>query len=199
MGLANITTIRKQEIVRAFYETAKSEGVENTSFAKIAKTLEIQPSLIVHYFKSKDDLVLALIEYCLELYLKIFDEIYLEKKEPEKRLKVLLDRLFSKDWNELFDDGVYYSAYALIFRDASIQDKFKNLHNELREKLSSLLEECNQKNIITIDCAKGAANQIFSLVDGTYFYINMIKNPKEQQLHLKSSEKLAIELLNFKS
>lgn len=197
MGLSNISDLRKKEIVQAFYKTAISEGLENTSIAKIAKSLDIQPSLIVHYYKTKDDLVTALIDHCLKLYLKIFEKGYDDYKNPSEVLHALINRMFSKDWNELFDDGVYYSAYAMVFREPEIRDKFHKIHKALREKFSSLLKECQKEGIIEIEHADQSANLIFSLLDGTYFYINMLATDKAQKEHLKQSKKLAFQILGL--
>ncbi|MDX5479767.1 TetR family transcriptional regulator [Fontibacter flavus] len=197
MGLSNISDLRKKEIVQAFYKTAINEGLENTSIAKIAKSLNIQPSLIVHYYKTKDDLVTALIDHCLELYLKIFEKSYTDHKNPSEVLHALINRMFSKDWNELFDDGVYYSAYAMVFREPEIRDKFLKIHKTLREKFSTLLKECQDEGIIEIEHAGQSANLIFSLLDGTYFYINMLTTDKEQKEHLKHSKKLALKILGL--
>lgn len=198
MGLSNITVLRKREIVKAFYQTAVKEGLEGTSIAKIAKTLEIQPSLIVHYYKSKDELITALIDHCLELYLKIFEESYSSKNDPRAMLVALINRMFSKDWNDLFDDGVYYSAYAMVFREPAFREKFSKIHRTLREQLSDLLEKCDQSGEINCENPSLTANRIFFLLDGTYFFINMLSTQKEQNEHLKQSKLLAFEMLGLK-
>lgn len=197
MGLSSISDLRKKEIIQAFYKTAINEGLENTSIAKIAKSLNIQPSLIVHYYKSKDELVTALIDHCLELYLKIFERSYTDHKNPFDILHALINRMFSKHWNELFDDGVYYSAYAMVFREPDVRDKFLKIHKALRNKFSALLKECQDEGNFEIEHVEQSANLIFSLLDGTYFYINMIADEKEQIEHLKHGKKLALQILGL--
>ncbi|MCH7410329.1 TetR family transcriptional regulator [Belliella sp. DSM 111904] len=198
MGIESISDIRKREIVKAFYNTAIREGLENTSIAKIAKSLEIQPSLIIHYFKSKDELVTALIDHCLELYLQIFEKAYAAHDSKSEVLKSLLHSMFSKDWDALFDDGVYYSAYAMVFREPDIRDKFSKIHQTLRSKFSLLLQECLSSGIISCEEPEVAAHHVFSLVDGTYFYINMLSDEASQMEHLLMSEALALEIIGFK-
>ncbi|KEO72697.1 TetR family transcriptional regulator [Anditalea andensis] len=197
MGLSNISDLRKKEIVEAFYKTAIKEGLESTSIAKIAKSLDIPPSLIVHYYKSKDELVNALINHCLELYLKIFEKTYDSAIDSSQMLPSLINRMFSKDWNDLFDDGVYYSAYAMVFREPKFREKFSKIHKILRLKLSELLKECNETGMIKCINPDQTANQIFFLLDGTYFYINMLETYKEQNEHLESSKKLAYSILGL--
>ncbi|MDR7129245.1 AcrR family transcriptional regulator [Algoriphagus sp. 4150] len=197
MGLSNISDLRRREIVEAFYNTAIKEGLESTSIAKIAKSLEIPPSLIIHYYKSKSELVTALIDHCLELYLQIFEKAYTQKKKSPDVLYALLQRMFSKDWNELFDDGVYYSAYALVFREAEVKEKFNKIHKTLRSKFSELLMECDELGYIDCKDPEQSSNLIFSLLDGTYYFISMLDSEKEQKQHLRQSEELAFEILGL--
>ncbi|WP_297337575.1 TetR family transcriptional regulator [Algoriphagus sp.] len=198
MPLTSITEIRKQEILKAFYQIAISEGVENSSMAKIAKVLEVQPSLIVHYFKTKEDLVSALIDYCLERYFQIFEEEFSRPGTPSLKIKNLIERLFSKEWNDLFDDGVFYSCYSLIFRSDDIKSKFKILHEGLRKKLSLIIESYLEFKGEDKSQAEQLSHQVFTLVDGSYYFINMLSTKKEQALHLESAKKLAQTLLKIR-
>lgn len=199
MALTSITKIRKQEILKAFYQTAQDEGLENTSMAKIAKILDVQPSLIVHYFKTKEELLSALIDFCLEKYTLIFEQEFSKPGEPRKKIQSLIERLFSKEWNELFDDGVFYSCYALIFRSTEIREKFRILHEGLRKKLTCII----QNYLIEIrqdpQQAETLSHQIFILIDGSYYFINMISDKKEQGVHLNTAKKLAKTLLGLEN
>ena len=56
MGRKSLKETRQKEIVKAFYSVAKREGLEKTSIAKVAENMKINPSLVIHYFKSKQEL-----------------------------------------------------------------------------------------------------------------------------------------------
>ena len=47
--------IRKPEILENYYQVLIEEGLEGTSIGKIAKRMDIHPSLIIHYFKTKEN------------------------------------------------------------------------------------------------------------------------------------------------
>lgn len=171
MGRKSIKETRRLEIIKAFYKVAKKEGLENTSIAKIATVMGINPSLIIHYFKTKDELTYALIDYTLERYLTVYRG---EKDDAPPTLETLLDvinDLFSRKWNRLFDDGLFYSCYALAFREHKIRQLYRNLTDTLRVRLTSLIVRCNDARIITVDNPKLTADLIFALVDGAYFYL----------------------------
>ena len=60
--------IRKPEILENFYHVLIEEGFEGASINKIARRMNIHPSLIIHYFKTKENLTIALADYLIEKY-----------------------------------------------------------------------------------------------------------------------------------
>ncbi|OOG72299.1 TetR/AcrR family transcriptional regulator [Algoriphagus sp. A40] len=167
-----ISTARKQEIIEGFYNLSKMNGLENTSIAKIGKHLDMPPSLIMHYFPTRDILISSLIEYILEQYLLIFEPITKELEEKKDiDLSIIVETLFSRNWNLLFDDGVFYSCYAMIFRNEQIKNDYRILHEKLRESLKEILD--NNREMEGRDTTM-LAEQIFVVVEGAYYYLSMI-------------------------
>lgn len=166
-----ISTARKREIVEGFYTLSIVNGLENTSIAKIGKHLDMPPSLIMHYFPTKDILISSLIDYILEKYLQIYQPIIKELEQNESADPALIvETLFSRNWNLLFDDGVFYSCYALIFRNDKIKKEYRILHEKLRESLKEILDK--NKEMEGKDTAV-LAEQIFVVVEGAYYYLSM--------------------------
>ena len=57
----------------------KDHGFHGTPMSQIAKHADVAIGTIYHYFPSKDELILALFEYCKkELYSYIFSQIHME-------------------------------------------------------------------------------------------------------------------------
>ncbi|EON76680.1 hypothetical protein ADIS_3130 [Lunatimonas lonarensis] len=168
---------RKTEIVEGFYKLAQEVGLENASIAKIAKRLDIPPSLIMHYFPSKDLLIQELITFILEHYQLIYEPT-LEQLRSSKSLDLekLVERLFSREWNLLFDDGVFYSCYALIFREPAIKKAYRELHLALRETLEGILK---QDPVLAKSDTQRLAEQLFVVVEGAYYYLAMIEDEQE--------------------
>ncbi len=184
---------RESEIIEGFYQLAKEVGLENASIAKIGKFLNIPPSLIMHYFPNRDFLIQALIRYILEHYQLIYEPI-IEHLNVSHKLDVqeLVGRLFSREWNLLFDDGVFYSCYALIFRDKSIRAAYKNLHLALRRTLEDIL---NQDSAFAEMDTRQLAEQIYVVVEGAYYYLAMIDDEEEYQEKLQYFKKQVLGLL----
>ncbi|WP_268033174.1 TetR family transcriptional regulator [Algoriphagus sp. PAP.12] len=178
-----VSADRKKEIIHGFYELAKVNGIENTSIAKIGKHLGMPPSLIMHYFPTRDILISNLISFILKRILKIYTPIIKELRaqnytDPD----TFTDRLFSRDWNLLVDDGVFYSCFSLIFRNEMIKKEFRNLHLKLRDDLKEILdqdENLRKKNTALL------SEQIFVIVEGAYYYLSMVEDQEEYQEKVK--------------
>lgn len=197
MGRKSLKDVRSKEIVEAFYKLAKKEGLENASMAKTAEIIDMNPSLIVHYFKTKEYLVYSLIEYILDKYLLIFDVPSTAGYEPEQTLLKVINNIFSDKWNKLFDDSVSYSCYALAFRDEVIKEKYKNLLDILRKRLADLIVECNEAGKLSVKDPAVAADMVFLLVDGAYYYLSLVKNKQEYKERIDRYKQQALEYLKF--
>ena len=195
MGRKSLRVVRRKEIIIGLYETAKEIGLENASIAKVASRLEINPSLILHYFKTRDEMMTALIEFILEKYSDIY-KVEGNGIQSTKKLYKLIDNLFSRKWNELFDDGVFYSCYSLIYRDDEIRRTFKILHDSLREWLIDAIKDAKENDIVHVENEVETAEVIFALIEGAYYYLGMVDNKKEYQRKLKYFKKQALKLLN---
>jgi len=184
---------RELEIIEGFYQLAKEVGLENASIAKIGKHLDIPPSLIMHYFPNKDLLIKGLIGYILEHYQLIYEPIIKHLNVSHKLdVHVLVERLFSREWNLLFDDGVFYSCYAMIFREPSIRAAYKDLHLTLRKTLEDIL---NQDSTFAQQDTRQLAEQIYVVVEGAYYYLAMIDDENEYGEKLQYFKKQVLGLL----
>ncbi|MBN9384719.1 MAG: TetR family transcriptional regulator [Chitinophagaceae bacterium] len=197
MGRKSLKEPRQREIIKAFYKVAKKEGLENASIAKTAEVIGINPSLVMHYFKTKEHLVYGLIEYILDKYLLIYKIPPEYSGHPRKALLKIIDNIFSSKWNTLFDDSVSYSCYSLAFRNKIIKEKYKNLLDALRERLRLLIQDCKDLGILSVEDPALTADIIFVLVDGAYYYLSLVSDKEEYQRKLMRYKRQAAAYLSF--
>ncbi len=197
MGRPSIKASRQKEIIDAFYKIAKKEGLENASIAKTAALIDINPSLVIHYFKTKEYLVYGLIEYILDKYLLIFKTPVSLDNDPKKKLLKVIDNIFSHKWNTLFDDSVSYSCYSLVFRDKKVKEKYKVLLDSLRSNLKEIIQDCNKEGVLLVKDPALTADIIFVIVDGAYYYLSLVTNKDEYKKKLNQYKKQALLQLNF--
>ena len=62
MGRKSLAPRRREEILQAVELCIRQRGLAGASFARIAELAGVQPSLIAHYFGSRDGLLDALVE-----------------------------------------------------------------------------------------------------------------------------------------
>jgi AcrR family transcriptional regulator len=197
MGRKSLKPIRQKGIIKAFYKVAQKEGLENASIAKVAAVLDVNPSLVIHYFETKQDLIHGLIEYILERYRLIYNPEN-GTSNPAERLKKIIRNLFSRKWDKLIDDGVFYSSFALIFRDKTLKAHYKNLHDHLRKMLTDTLKDANENGVIEIDDVEKTADLIFILVEGAYYYLSMVSDKSEYDSRIEHYQKTVMSMLNVK-
>lgn len=197
MGRKSLKEFRQKEIIKAFYKVGKKEGLENASIAKTAAMIDVNPSLVMHYFKTKEQLIYGLVEYILDKYLMIFTVPSSLENDPRKKLLTVIDNIFSNKWNLLFDDSLSYGCYSLSFRDNVIKEKYKALLDTLRQNLTTVIKDCKQAGVVNVQDAANAADLIFVLVDGAYYYLSLTNDKKEYAKKLNKYKNVAIELLQI--
>lgn len=183
MGRKNLTDKRRKEIVIAFYEVSKNIGLENVSIANLANHMGISKGLVMHYYENKEHILEALNIYILEAYVSFINDSTPDEIESDEVLKEFINKMFSRKWSEYVDDGVFYSLYALIYRNKKINDSFKSFINSLREVLKSKLLSAKKHNVIKNNNIDELNEIIFAMIDGGYFYLGtqMDDNTSYQQ------------------
>lgn len=196
MGRRSLKDLRKKEIIQGLYQVAKKEGLENSSLAKVANHLGINPSLILHYFCSREELLFGLVDYILEQYRQMYTPGNLAFQNKEG-IRQLIDNLFSRNWNRYFDDGVFYSCYALTYRNDRLRDKFRELHNQLRTYLNEVLDSAREKGILDLEDTTRATDEVFILVEGAYYYLGMVGDRESYDERVSAYRQMAFELLKL--
>lgn len=197
MGRKSLIPVRQKAIIKAFYKVARKEGLENASIAKVASALDVNPSLVIHYFKTKRDLIHGLIEYILERYRLIYNPDNGPMNTREHLKKIMLN-LFSRKWDKLFDDGVFYSSFSLIFRDKTLKTHYKNIHDHLRQMLTDTLREAKRNKVIKINDVEKTADVIFILIEGAYYYLSMVTDKAEYERRMRLYQKTVLGMLGLK-
>jgi len=173
--------LRKPDILKNYYQVILKEGVEGASIAKVAKRMKIHPSLIIHYFTTKDNMTVELVDYISKIYNRLFMDLKIETDDPEKRLDRLCDILLSEEWYNNTDISGDFSVISLSFRNKKVHSHLEKLYGEFIKLIARELELISTAGKIKIADPVRMAEVIVSLVEGyrhfKHFYIN--KNEAE--------------------
>jgi len=171
MSKRDIAGNRRREILESFYQVARTEGVQAASLAKIAKRMGVHHSLLIHYFQTKENMTIELIDFMFEklevTFIKRWDAI----EDPWERVNVMLDVLFSSKWVSILDDTVFYACYVLALRNTRVRDHLMKAYaSKFRNYLIREMERLEEAGIIKHGDFITAADIIISIVEGIDFY-----------------------------
>lgn len=188
-------TLRKPEILESYYQVLINEGIEGASISKIANHIDIHPSLIIHYFKNKENMKLELIDLLIEKY-ESPEIINLEHIEDnEVRFTAFIDTLFSFEWSRTVDPGIHFGFYYLSFRSEEIHKRFKKMFVWLRDYIEDQLIYFNSKNIIDVENEKQMADLIVTLMEGLEFHYHFLSDDQSFEKFSQFSKQNILKIL----
>ena len=181
MGRKSKADVRKQEILEHFYEVLKEEGFENASIAKIATRMDVNPSLLIHYFHTKEEMVVEVVDFILMRYEDTFLTQLDQAQDVRARFEHIMNTLFGLEWVGVVDYSVFYACYYLASRHPRIQERFKEMYQQFREILT---EECRQwmaAGLIAQANPEEAAELLIILNEGLSYYGHIFPDPNAYQ------------------
>ena len=177
MGRKSISNIRKPEILEHVYEVLKDEGIQGTTLSKIADHMGVNSSLLIHYFKTKDNMMAEFVDSLAERYANYFQR-YSKKigkiKKPDVRLNAMLDLLFDPDWDVSADASVFWACFYMSFKNEKIKERFRIIYTGLMNGIAEEIRKQAIKGHSNESDSEKVAMTIISLIDGHSFYCSAI-------------------------
>ena len=87
---------KRQRLIAAATQLLYQQGVEKTTLADIAQAADVPVGNVYYYFKTKDDIVAAVIEAHVQQSRAALASIDSSHRSPKSRLKALLSELVSQ-------------------------------------------------------------------------------------------------------
>lgn len=141
--MANDRENRKNQILNAAFEVFVKKGYSKTTMDDIVLASKLSKGALYHYYGSKKDLFLSLIDHW-EVY--TFKDFYNKKSEDKKASDIL--RFFGENVINTFNEKKHAYIAEIEFRAMSNQDEeIKKRSNMLYEKLLDLFQKVIKKGI----------------------------------------------------
>ncbi|GEM_PF-453591 len=169
---------RRKEILEVFHDVLSCEGLEGASMSKVASRMGVAPSLIMHYFPSKEEMVVALVDHILARYEETFLPRLRGIGDPEERLRAATDLLLGPEWPGLVDEAVFYACYSLGFRDRRVRESFRRMYARLREVLAEEIAALMDEGAVVRGDPWNAADLVITLLEGYDFYRGVMEGEK---------------------
>jgi AcrR family transcriptional regulator len=186
---------QKPKIIEGFYRTILEEGFEGASIAKVAARIDMKPTLIIHYFGNRENLVLAGVDYVIDSYSRLLNGFKVRYTDPDKRLKALLETLWSREYYEKVHIAVAFSVIAVSFRNPRVQKKIKGLYTVFRKSLVKDLGELKEAGAVTVEDVEKAADVLISMVEGSRHFRHFHVKQKDVSAYNRSMIQAATLLL----
>lgn len=170
--------IRKPEIIKSFYRTILEQGFEGASIAKVAARIQIHPSLILHYFGSKDNLTLELVDYVIHEYARLFQTVNLKGLSPDQRLEKLLEVVWSRQYYEKIHIAASFAIIAVSFKNPAIHKKLQTLYDGFERFLINEIKVAADAGIIDIEDPACTARRIITLIEGARHFRQFFVSPE---------------------
>ncbi|GEO77727.1 TetR family transcriptional regulator [Companilactobacillus mindensis DSM 14500] len=123
----------KKQVIKASLKLFSEQGYDGTSTAQIAKSSGMSQATIFKYFKSKEDLLLFIIEPIIEHILPAYGkEFATDVAQNNQSLNSLIHFIITNRFNFLVQNK---DAAIILFSQVMINDKVKDL---LLKKIASL-------------------------------------------------------------
>lgn len=133
---------RRREMLEAYYETLQENGLQGASIGRIAKRLDTHPSLIIHYFGSKEQMTIELVDYLLEVYHETYGDKLAAIEDPLERIMGILDAFFSVEYQQLLPDNVFYACFYLSLCHPQVREAFETLNQAETSLLETTISAC---------------------------------------------------------
>lgn len=186
---------RIPEILQNFYLTIVEEGIEGASIGKIAKRMNIHPSLIMHYFSTKENMTLALVDYIIEEYSKLILSIQMETHDPHDRLERLIDILWSDEWYKMTDISVDFSVLAMSFRSEEINSRLQLLFSSYKSFLVKEMKDFIEAGVVRFSNPERAAEVIMTLIEGNRHFKHFFVNSDDSENYRLDMKRMILCLL----
>lgn len=160
---------RKPAILKAFYGVIEAEGFENASVAKVAARAGVHASLVIHYFGTKEQMVLELVDDVLATYATLFRRLPRDR-QPHQRLERLLALIWSREWHEAASFAVVFSFLALSQRDRAVRERVSRLYTSYRRYLLSQINFFVENEVVRIDDPEKTVEALISLSEGSHYF-----------------------------
>ena len=199
MGRKSKSEERKPEILEHFYRVLKKEGYAGATLDKIAKSMGVNSSLLVHYFKTKEEMMIALVDSITERYENYFLQKIDRFEDPIERLKAGLELVFSKEWTTVVDANVFYGpCLDLSFRNKRVMNSYRNMFKRLKEGIDrelALFARVTGKRNLDVTKTSGI---VISLLEGFHIY-SVFLDDKEFSRLSKNLISFAMDQINLSS
>jgi AcrR family transcriptional regulator len=181
---------RRREILESCYQVIARKGLEGATLKRIGKEMGVAPSLLIHYFRNKEELMIALVEYMVDKMETTLLPGLAKLNSARERLAYYIDKTLNFDVAETVDDKVFYGCFYLALNEERIRKSFQRMYIHDNDIAIRLINDyIAEEGVPGID-PEQIAVQIASYIEGFYMYRVVFGNTPAFQRAVQGLKKL---------
>ena len=189
----DVSEERKDQIMNAAEEVFTQKGLDNARMDDIAEETGLSKGTLYLYFKSKDDLIAAILDRIFQREFRAFGNVDLSTMSATDAIWLFTDTVIKDIKVILRLMPIAYEFLALAFRNKVVQKALKIYLNRYMDIFTPTIQrgietgEFRQVDVKEVGIAIGA------IVEGTlllWIYDNSLVEPEK---HIRSGMKLLLE------
>lgn len=189
----NVSVERKSQIINAAEDVFTKKGFDEARMDDIAEETGLSKGTLYLYFKSKDELIIAILDRLFQREFKSFEQVDLSSRSAAEIIELFADTVARDIRLMLRLMPVAYEFLALAFRNKTVQKALKVYVNRYMEILVPIIQGGIDSGEFRKVDAKEVAIAMGAVLEGTiliWVYDKSLVNP---EVHIRSGIKLLMQ------
>ncbi len=163
----------QKTIIEAAQNLLVDEGYHNFSLRKVALKAGISGGNLQHHFKSKEELIVAMLDSLITVYLETFKTLSDSALAPKERLRKILEHVIL-DLNTKSTTLLFPELWSLSNHDRRISESVDGMYERYRAVLKDCIVEINPK--LSATQVEKAALFMSASIEGHTVFIGYKRN-----------------------
>jgi len=189
----DVSEERKDQIMNAAEEVFSQKGFSDARMDDIAEETGLSKGTLYLYYKSKDDLIIAILDRIFQREFRAFENLDLSSMSATEAVWMFTDTTIKDIKVMMRLLPITYEFMGLAFRNKLVQKTFKTYLNYYLDLLIPIIQHGIDSGEFRPANAKEVAIAMGAIMEGTlllWVYDNSLIEPEK---HLRSGMKLLLE------
>jgi len=189
----NVSDERKGQIINAAEDVFTKKGFNEARMDDIADETGLSKGTLYLYFKSKDDLIIAILDRMFQREFKQLETFNQAGISATDAIWQITDLLTKDILGMLRLIPIVYQFLALAFRNKVVQKSLKKYMNRYLDMLTPIIQRGIDSGEFREVDAREVAIAVGAMIEGTLLLWVYDKSLVEPQYHIRSGLKLLLE------
>lgn len=189
----NVTDERTSQIITAAEDVFTKKGFAEARMDDIAEETGLSKGTLYNYFKSKDDLIIAILDRIFQREFRVFDETDFSNMSATETVNLFVDTVAKDIKLMLRLMPIAYEFLALAFRNKTVQKALKVYVNRYMNILVPIIENGIASGEFKEVDPKEVAIAMGAVLEGTILIWVYDKSLVDPEVHIRSGMKLLLE------